>query len=294
MLYPMEKIPFEFAIENYPLAEATLYNVGGPAKLALLPRNAREAQEAHAWMMAQSMPRLVLGNGSNVLIADAGFAGIVLFTAHLNALEPLGQDRYAVGGGVDLDRLVCDVVVANNYVGTGALAGIPGSVGGAIYMNAGTVNGATCEFLESVELVTSAGQTTQAVASEHYGYRKQFFCSPDDLILGGTFRFTPSDADERAIYEHYMRRRREKQPQGMCCGSVFKNPPQEHAGRLIEACGLKGRRHGGAVLSPLHANFIMNDGNATCDDILAMIALCKQEVHNRFGIELEEEVRIIA
>ena len=90
-----------------------------------------------------------------------------------------------------------------------------------------------------------------------------------------------------------MQRRKEKQPQGRCCGSVFKNPPNDHAGRLIEACGLKGTRLGGAEISPLHANFIMNAGGATCQDILALIDLCKQRVHNQFGIQLEEEVRVI-
>ncbi|HOZ47976.1 MAG TPA: UDP-N-acetylmuramate dehydrogenase [Candidatus Hydrogenedentes bacterium] len=289
----MSPCPFEFAVENHPLAKATLYHVGGPARVALFPQTTDEACAAHAWMLTQPRPRLVLGNGSNVLIADQGFPGIVLFTEGLNQIEALGNHRYRIQGGIDLDHIVRAIILANNYEGTGALAGIPGSVGGALYMNAGTVNGSTCEFVESVTLITPKGLVTIAMKPELYGYREQRFCATDDLILEGVFRFSHAQEDQQAVYEHYMNRRRERQPQGRCCGSVFKNPPGEHAGRLIEACGLKGAQRGGAVISPIHANFIMNEGGATCEDILWLIGLCKKAVHERFGIELVEEVRII-
>ena len=290
----MERVPFDFAVEDYPLAEATLYGVGGPAWLALFPRNAAEAQAAHAWMLAQPEPHLVLGNGSNVLVADRGFPGIVLFATKLDELEALGADRYRVAGGVDLGWLVREVIVPNNYEGAGALAGIPGSVGGALCMNAGTANGAACEFAESVDLVTPQGLVMRPITADLYGYREQRFCGADDLILSAVFRFRRTAKDQRAVYDHYMRRRRQTQPQGRCCGCVFKNPPGDHAGRLIEACGLKGTRRGGAEVSPIHANFIMNQGGATCDDILCLIALCKQRVREHFGINLQEELRIIA
>ncbi|MFA6243840.1 MAG: UDP-N-acetylmuramate dehydrogenase, partial [Candidatus Hydrogenedentales bacterium] len=123
-----------------------------------------------------------------------------------------------------------------------------------------------------------------------YSYRGQTFCPRGGLILSGLFRFEPVVEDQRAIYDRYIQRRKEKQPQGKCCGSVFKNPNGDHAGRLIEACGLKGTRHGGALISPMHANFIMNDDNATSADILALIAMVKQTVRDRFSVELEEEV----
>lgn len=289
----MERPPFEFIADDYPLAPATLYKVGGPARLALLPRKATEAVAALEWMLGQPRPHLILGRGSNVLISDGGFPGIVLFTTGLTELEDLGGDRYRVEGGVDLDRLVREVLVANNYEGTGALTGIPGSVGGAIYMNAGTVNGSTCELLESVTLVGPKGKTAIRIEPRLYGYRCQTFCAPDDLILEGVFHFTRSDKGQRAVYEHYSQRRKERQPQGDCCGSVFKNPEGHQAGRLIEACGLKGTRRGGAVISSMHANFIMNEDNATFGDVLGLIELCKRCVREQFGVELEEEVRII-
>lgn len=286
----METLPFNFAIENYPLAPLTLYGVGGPARLALLPRNLDEARAAYEWMALQPERHVVLGGGSNVLIADEGFDGIVFVTTALDGIEDLGGDRYHVLAGVVLDRLVREVMLAHNYDMAGGLTGIPGTVGGAIYMNAGTVNGSTCMLMESVDVACPEGFRVVSMDESLYSYRGQSFCPRGCLILGGTFRFTPAEKDQKAIYDHYIQRRKEKQPQGRCCGSVFKNPPGDHSGRLIEACGLKGTRKGGAQISPLHANFIMNENGATCADILWLIDLCKRTVHERFGVLLEEEV----
>ena len=259
----METPPFAYAVENYPLAPETIYKVGGPARLALLPMTRDELVEAYVWMRSQEAPGLVLGGGSNVLVPDAGFPGIVLFTTALDSIEALGNDRYAVEGGVVLDRLVREVLLANNYEGTGGLTGIPGSVGGGIFMNAGTVNGTICQLMETVDVVTEGGFSRIDMEESLYSYRGQVFCPPGGLILGGEFRFRKAETDQRAIYDHYIARRVEKQPQGNCCGSVFKNPEDDHAGRLIEACDLKGTRRGGAVISTLHANFIVNDADAS-------------------------------
>ncbi len=289
----MNAPPFEFYQRDYPLAPETYYKIGGPARMALLPRNIAEAREAYAWMREQAERVLILGFGSNVLISDRGFPGIVLFTHGLKNITALGEDRFEIDAGVSLDDLVTETILPNNYEGAGALTGIPGSVGGAIFMNAGTVNGSTCEMLECVHLATLSGPVTMPMEPSMYAYRTQHFCGPDDLILGGVFQFRRSAEDQQRIYEHYMQRRLEKQPQGYCCGSVFKNPENDHAGRLIEACGLKGVHRGGAVISERHANFIMNEHDATFEDILGLIALCKVRVRERFGVALEEEVRII-
>ena len=289
----MNAVPFDFAEENYPLAPLTVYRVGGPAKLALIPGNRAEAVEAYAWMLEQDLPKLVLGGGSNVLIADEGFPGIALFTTNLARLEDLGGDRYYVEGGMLLDSLVQDVILEHNYSGAGGLTGIPGSVGGAVYMNAGTVNGSICQLMDSVDVLDAGGLSTIAMDKSLYGYRRQSFCPPGAFILGGHLRFRRDENDQRAIYDHYIQRRKEKQPEGNSCGSVFKNPEGDHAGRLIESCGLKGTRRGGAVISELHANFILNEGTATCSDILTLISLVKRTVRDRRGVELEEEVKII-
>ena len=289
----MKTEPCECTATDHPLAPLTLYKVGGPARLALLPQTVDEACAAYEWMLEQGEPWLVLGGGSNVLIADEGFPGIVLVTTGLRQLLPLDGHRYWIEAGVELDTVVRELMLPENYDGAGALAGIPGSVGGAIYMNAGTVNGSTCGFMESAEIMGREGRRTIPMEPALYGYRGQRFCPPGGLILGGTFQFERSAEDQQAIYGHYIARRQRTQPQGNCCGSVFKNPPGGHAAQLIEACGLKGARRGGAVISEKHANFIMNEANASSKDILALIALCKDRVWEEFGIELTEEVSII-
>lgn len=290
----MQTLPFDFAVPDYPLAPKTLYHVGGPARVALLPTTMEEMRAAYTWMAAQPDRKLVLGGGSNVLISDEGFPGIVLFTTGLRSWEALGDDRFRVESGVVLDDMVRKIMLVNNYDKVGGLTGIPGSVGGAIYMNAGTVKGSTCELMESVEVISPDGAMRSVRMEPHlYDYRGQTFCPPGGIILQGFFKFWRAAEDQQAIYDRYIQRRKEKQPQGYCCGSVFKNPPGDHAGRLIEACGLKGTRHGGAVISPLHANFIMNEDSASFDDIIALIELCKRTVYERFGVQLEEEVRII-
>lgn len=289
----MHAPPFDFAVPNYLLAQSTLYRIGGRAAWALFPRDEHEAAAAYAWLLQQDTPRLVLGGGSNVLIDDQDFAGIVLFTTQLLRFEALGEGRFYVGAGHELDWMVREVMLPYNYEGVGGLTGIPGSVGGAIYMNAGTVNGSTCQLMVSVDVISSTGLRTVPMSASLFGYRGQLFCPPGDIIVGGVFQFAPGERDQTAIYQHYKQRRVEKQPKGFCCGSVFKNPENDHAGRLIEACGLKGTRFGGAQISPMHANFIMNDDNASFGDVLHLIGVAKNAVRERFGVDLEEEVRII-
>lgn len=288
----MNGAPFDFAVEKYPLAGASLYNVGGAADLALMPKNIEEVEVAYDWLKGQDVPRIVLGGGSNVLISDAGFSGIVLFTTELTEIEALAGSRYRVEGGVILDDMLHETILKHNYEGAGGLTGIPGTVGGAIFMNAGTVNGSICELMESVQIVSESGTEEIAIDSSMYSYRGQSFCPPSGLIVSGTFAFRQSDVDQRAIYDKYIARRKETQPQGHSCGSVFKNPEGHHSGQLIESCGLKGSRIGGACISDVHANFIVNDRGASCADILDLIGLCKERVLAEHGVALEEEVKI--
>lgn len=289
----MNTPPFEFARENYPLAPHTLYRIGGPAQWAFLPRDTHEAEVAYAWIMDQKIPFLIMGAGSNMLIDGRGFDGAVLFTTELKHREECGLHRFRLGAGLPLSDIVRTIMLPSNYTGTGALTGIPGTLGGALFMNAGTVNGTICQFTETVTLLTPFGLTDVAMAPELYGYRGQAFCGPDAVIVEAVLRFTPSAEDESAVYHHYIQRRQDTQPQGWCCGSVFKNPPNDHAGRLIESCGLKGTRRGGAVISEKHANFIMNEDNASFEDVLGLIHLVKETVFAQHGVKLQEEVRII-
>ncbi len=290
ILSRMNSPPFDFAIENYPLAPLTIYRVGGAARLALVPRTVDEAVRAYEWVARQPGKRAVLGGGSNVLIDDAGYDGIVIVMSKLDVIEALDGDRYRIESGVDLDRVVREIMLENNYAMVGGLTGIPGTVGGAIYMNAGTVNGSTCMLMESVDVIGPDGRTLVPMTESLYSYRGQTFCPRGGLILQGYFKFTRADEPQRPIYDHYIQRRRETQPQGRCCGSVFKNPPGTHSGKLIQAAGLMGTRKGGAVISTKHANFIMNEDNATSEDIRFLINLAKLAVKDKFGIDLEEEV----
>ena len=285
--------PFPFARQNYSLAPHTLYRIGGAAQWALFPKNKGEAETAFTWCIAHGMPCLIMGAGSNLLIDDKGVDGAVLFTTELKDAETCGTHCYRLGAGLPLADIVRSIMLPNNYAGVGALTGIPGTLGGALFMNAGTVNGSICEFTKSVYMLTPEGPVTISMQPELYSYRGQCFCGADRVIIEAELIFTPSDKDESAVYRHYIQRRQDTQPQGWCCGSVFKNPPGEHAGRLIEACGLKGTRNGGAVISEKHANFIMNEDNATFEDVLGLIQLVKDTVYNKFGVNLEEEVRII-
>jgi UDP-N-acetylenolpyruvoylglucosamine reductase len=224
----MEAPPFEFAVANYPLAPCSLYNVGGPARWALLPRNRAEAEQAYAWLRVQDgVPRIVLGGGSNVLIADEGFPGIVVFTSGLNRVEDLGSGRYYIEGGVNLDSIVQNVMLANNYKGVGGLTGIPGSTGGAIYMNAGTVNGTICELMESVDIIDEHGARTIPMDPSLYGYRGQTFCPPTGLILGGAFRFEPADEDQRDDLRSLHR----APPAHPAQGTLLRQRVQESRGR---------------------------------------------------------------
>lgn len=289
----MNTPPFAFVEENYPLAPHTLYRIGGPAKWAFLPRNMEEAQAAYEWISERKIPFLVMGAGSNMLIDDEGFDGAVLFTTELKHREECGEHRFRLGAGLPLADIIRTTMLPNNYAGTGALTGIPGTLGGALFMNAGTVNGAICQFTETATLLIPSGLSVVTMTPELYSYRGQRFCGSDAVILEAVLRFSPSEQDESAIYRHYIQRRLDTQPQGWCCGSVFKNPPNDHAGRLIESCGLKGTRRGGAIISEKHANFIMNEDNASFADVLELIRLVKETVLARHGIELHEEVRII-
>ncbi|MCX8064177.1 MAG: UDP-N-acetylmuramate dehydrogenase [Candidatus Hydrogenedentes bacterium] len=290
----IEKIlALHFTRTNYLLAPHTYYNIGGPAEIAMLPESEADLIQAYQLFSLLDYPKLLIGGGTNLLISDRGFHGVVLFLPRLNDVSLMDKDTYYVFAGTELSWLVENILLPNNYEGVGALTGIPGTVGGALYMNAGTANGSICEFVKYVLLLTPGMKKVVSLDPSLYSYRSQEFCKLNELIAGAIFKFERSKEDQRAIYEHYTQRRREKQPQGYCCGSVFKNPPGYHAGKLIEECGLKGKRCGGAVISKKHANFIMNEGNATFKDVLCLIKLAKSEVYKRFNIELEEEVLII-
>src|SRR5688572_22214257 len=275
-----------------PLARHTSWHVGGPADVFFTPEN-RADLIAFLQQLPPDVPLLWLGLGSNLLVRDGGVRGVVISTREaLTALERDGERGVYAEAGVPCAKLAraCarwDLGPAEFF------SGIPGTVGGALAMNAGAFGGETWPQVTSVETVDRQGGVHSRDATEyHFSYRHIDAPAGEEWFLAARFTFPGGSSEEgtRALLE----RRKQTQPIGeWSCGSVFTNPPGDHAARLIEAAGLKGRRIGGAVVSTKHANFILNEGKATARDIEALIEQVQQEVERQHGRRLTPECRIV-
>ncbi len=275
-----------------PLARHVTLGVGGPARWFFRPAD-RAALVAAMRLVPADVPILPLGRGSNLLPPDEGFPGLVLDMGELSALRVAGREIEAEAG-VRMGRLARAAAEAG-LAGLEFMATVPGDVGGGVAMNAGAFGQEVADTLQWAEVVLRGGETRRLAARElDMGYRRARL--PDGaLVMAAGFALT-SDAPE-AIRERMrsMRQRRgATQPLAQPnCGSVFKNPDGDYAARLIEAAGLKGLCIGGARISEVHANFIVNEGGATSADVRALIARAQAEVAARFGVRLEPEVRIL-
>jgi UDP-N-acetylmuramate dehydrogenase len=278
---------------NEPMAKHTSWRVGGPADLYFKPRDVA----ALARFLA-ALPERVsvhfIGLGSNLLVRDGGVRGAVVSTGALKStLEQVGETSVRASAGLPCMRLARECVRLR--LGPAAFfAGIPGTIGGALAMNAGAFGGETWSRVESVETIDRRGVCRTRERDEFaIGYRR-VEGPRSEWFIEATFRFEHEPASAPADIKAMLARRGATQPLGQpSCGSVFRNPPGEFAGRLIEQTGLKGTRIGGAFVSDKHANFIINDGTATADDIERLIALVRGRVAERTGIELELEARVI-
>ncbi|MBI4798500.1 MAG: UDP-N-acetylmuramate dehydrogenase [Desulfarculus sp.] len=277
-----------------PLAGHTTWGIGGPAWCLARAHSATEAQAVARAAAMAGVPVKALGRGSNLLVADGGFAGVMLsLKGDLARIAVEGQIMRA-GGGAHLPA----AVKLAARLGLGGLewaAGIPGSIGGAIAMNAGASGGQISDVLAEVDLLLpDASRQTLPAAALKPGYR-QGGLPAGALVLMATLRLSAGDpqavaARTRAVLE----RRRASQPlDRRTAGSVFKNPPGDHAGRLIEAAGLKGLCVGPAMVSPRHANFIENQGGASAAQVLDLMDEVRRRVHERFGVDLEPEVEVV-
>ncbi|WP_018864695.1 MULTISPECIES: UDP-N-acetylmuramate dehydrogenase [Thioalkalivibrio] len=279
-----------------PLAGLTSWRVGGPADWLFRPVDRADLVSAladHA-RHAPAMPVTFLGLGSNVLIRDGGIEGLVVhLSGVLNERERLEGNRVQLGAGLACAQ-AARFCAREGLVGGEFLAGIPGTLGGALRMNAGAWGGEIWPLVESVSTVDAGGQEHQRQPGEYrIGYRSVE--GPDEWFTGCVLQLEPGDpAAGTARIKELLRERSQKQPLGLpSCGSVFRNPPGDHAARLIEAAGLKGLRHGGAEISPKHANFITHDGSAQAADIEWLLRHAQSEVERRFGVRLEPEVRLL-
>ncbi|MBI4669213.1 MAG: UDP-N-acetylmuramate dehydrogenase, partial [Elusimicrobia bacterium] len=247
---------------------------------------------------SRSLPFTVLGFGSNILIADRGIRGLVCrLVGDFNSLFLDTEGRLTAGSGAGLQKMVM-MLAQNSRKGMESLTGIPGSVGGAVFMNAGTRLGQVRDYLTSVEVYSRQKHDFEnlPVSDLAFGYRQSPFQTGRDIIAGAVFKFPPARNKERVIVsiKELMKRRKDAQPIGLkSAGSFFKNPPNDYAARLIEAAGLKGARAGDAEVSALHAGFIVNRGRAKAQDVLALMKKIQEAVKERFGVALEPEVRLL-
>lgn len=285
------KIPENF-IHDYPLKKLTTFAIGGPARYFIEIHKIQDMQSVLAYCHMQQLPFLILGRGSNSLIDDRGFNGLVIAN-RIDFLNKKDDHHWHVGAGYSFS-LLGNQTARHGLSGLEFASGIPGSVGGAVFMNAGANGHETSESLVNVDFVTSSGELIQLDrANIEFGYRFSSFQKNSGAIVGATFSLTPSQ-NAREDQINLIRYRQQTQPYGdKSAGCVFRNPPDCSAGALIDKMGLKGTSVGGAQVSNLHANFLINTGEASSMDVINLIDLLKKEVKNSKGIDLECEVRYI-
>ncbi len=276
-----------------PMARHVSWRAGGPARTFYVPADANDLAHFLA-ALPETEPLLFVGLGSNLLVRDGGWPGaIVALTGTLTELAIDGE-RVRAGAGLPCPQLARRTARAG-LAGLEFLCGVPGTVGGALAMNAGALGSETWEFVESVETIDRRGRRrTRTPGDFTIGYRS-VEGPQGEWFLGATFRLQPGDADESLeIIRANLARRGATQPTQLPnAGSVFRNPPGDYAARLIEACGLKGHCVGGACVSEKHANFIVNTGTATAGDIETLIAQVQATVAREQGVTLVREVRIV-
>jgi UDP-N-acetylmuramate dehydrogenase len=280
-------------LRNEPLRKHTSWRVGGPADLFYAPATTAELKRILAELPVAT-PVHWLGLGSNLLVRDGGIRGAVIATGNLpRELERLDDDRVRASAGLAC-RLLAKRCVRWQLGPAAFFAGIPGTVGGALAMNAGAFGGETWTHVDSVTTIDRSGEIHERPREAfEIGYRTVRGPAPE-WFLAATFRFERDAASSMDAIKTLLARRNEAQPLGLpSCGSVFRNPPGDFAGRLIEQAGLKGRRLGGAMVSDKHANFIVNASKATAADIEGLIAEVRAAVQRTSGVDLELEVRVI-
>ena len=287
-----------------PMSRFSSLKVGGPAEAILFAENHAELQNLVGWLHDNNVGWQVIGRGSNILVPDEGLPGVVIFLdgefARFETIEDslTATDKETVriraGGGCLLPKLVRHCIT-NGLAGLEFAIGIPGSVGGAVVMNAGAWGHEIGELIDTATVMDGNGAIVIA-KKEGLGlaYRK-WGMSPATILLSATFVLTKGDQHSiEAESQRYQALRKQKQPLGMAsAGSFFKNPPGQPAGRLIEEAGLKGFKIGDAMVSDQHANFIINTGKASANDIFSLMQEVQDTVYKRFGIKLEPEVHIL-
>ena len=281
-------------LQNEPMSRHTTFKVGGPADVMFLPDSPEQVAAALAAAKDAGVPAWVIGNGSTLLVRDGGLRGLVIALGEGMAAIARVEDTVTAWAGASLAR-VAAYAQASGLSGLEFASGIPGTLGGGCAMNAGAYGGQLSDVLVDARVLLDGAERTLTRDELQMGYRTSLPLREGGVVLSARFALTPDDPEAIAARMRELNaRRREKQPLNYpSAGSTFKRPEGYFAGALIEQAGLKGRRVGGAQVSEKHAGFIVNTGDATAADILALIGTVQREVEARFGVRLETEVRIL-
>jgi UDP-N-acetylmuramate dehydrogenase len=286
-------------LEDEPMSKHLSWRAGGRAARAYVPKDLADLQ-AFLCLLPSGEPVCFVGLGSNLLVRDGGFAGTVILMHDTHGAMRLDGDLVLAEAGVASPK-VARFAATHGFEGAEFLAGVPGTIGGALAMNAGCYGSETWEYVARVDTVDRGGRLRARTPEDFdLGYRHVALrggrLGEDEWFVAGWFRFRRGEGERsRTRIKELLARRLATQPLNLPnAGSVFRNPPGEHAARLVEACGLKGFAIGGARISEMHANFIVNpDGNACAADIEALVGHARRAVRERFGIDLVPEVRVI-
>lgn len=278
-----------------PMARHTTLRLGGPTDIWARPSGIEQLREVLSLCHAHGVPTTFVGSGTNLLVRDGGIRGVVINLARLREVERVGETGIDVDAGASTGRLL-RCATEWGLGGVEFLGGVPGSVGGGLIMNAGTYLG---EFTDVVTEVRSVSLSGALIERDHAACGFRYRASdlpPSEIVVSARLALRPRDIEEIKVDVAGLRkRRREREPHGVPNnGSTFKNPPGDHAGRIIDSLGLKGRRVGGAIVSPAHANWlVVDDPSCTSADLLALIEEIRGEVSRRAGVDLALEVKVV-
>lgn len=290
-----ERLPQLELRQDEPMSRHTTFRVGGPAALMALPRQTEELVEAVKLARAWEIPTVMVGNGSNLLVDDHGVNAFVIKTVPQYAQCHIEGENMTAEAGILLSQLANQAAQAQ-LTGLEFAHGIPGSLGGGVTMNAGAYGGELKQVVTQVGVLTSSGEVEEWDAERcQFAYRHTAFSDGENLVLWAKLHLEPGDGQAiRDKMKDLAGRRREKQPLDFpSAGSTFKRPEGHFAAALIDQCGLKGLRVGGAMVSEKHAGFVVNVGGATCADILRLMDEVRERVFQDTGVELEPEVRYL-
>ena len=270
------------------------FKVGGPADILLIPENEEQVLKSINICKENNIPFYVIGNGSNILVRDGGFRGVVISLKKVNNIT-VKDDKIIAEGGAML-KAVSDKAMENSLTGFEFACGIPGTIGGAVFMNAGAYDGEISHVIESADVINEDGKVVTLTKDElDFGYRSSLVMKKGYVVLSATFALKKGTVKTiKELIDDLTNKRESKQPlEYPSAGSTFKRPTGYFAGKLIQDAGLKGYSIGGAAVSEKHSGFVINKGNATAKDITDLIKYIQDEVKRQFGVDLHPEVRII-